>query len=240
MATDAERDLFAARVLSTVGRHAKRLAPSKVTGFLAMAGQAYDRGLMVVGRAVNGWTDGVLPRDLCAPDSVARYATRVQESVAGIGECPMRWVTTGWGATKGYNTKRSAFWRCIRSVVHDLYIADVEDAGWASHLIWSNLYKVSPASGGNPDNVLCEIQLPGCVDLFKCELRIYRPSRVLFLTGADWAAPFLDGTNLQEGVGSKYVKGAVDVYDARCVIAVHPQGKPGEAWAREVVTAFNR
>lgn len=240
MATDPERELFASTVLNAVGQQVAHLGHVEVTGFLAMAGQAYDRGLMVVGRAVNGWTEGITPSQLGAPAEAERYARLVQESVSGNGECPMRWVTAGWGAGEGYNTKRSAFWRCIRSVVQDLGIADVEDAGWSSHLVWSNLYKVSPAGGGNPSNVLCEIQFPGCADLLNLELHTYRPSRVLFLTGADWATPFLKEAELQEAVGFQYVKRVSDAHGARCVIAVHPQGKPGAAWAREVVTAFDR
>lgn len=240
MASDPERELFASEVLSSVGRQAARLPASEITGFLAMAGQAYDRGLMVVGRAVNGWTDGILPADLYAPTEASQYAYVVQQSVGSNGECPMRWVPAGWGATQGYNTKRSAFWRCIRGVVQDLGIAHVEDAGWSSRLVWSNLYKVSPHEGGNPSNVLCEIQLPGCVNLLKLELRTYRPSRVLFLTGFDWASPFLAAGELQSDVGFQYVKQFGVLDDARCVVAAHPQGKPEAEWIREVVTAFDR
>ena len=239
MATDPERELFASTVLGAVGQQAARLGNTKITGFLAMVGHAYDRGLMVVGRAVNGWADGITPSQLGAPAEVEWYARLVQKSVSGNGECPMYWVTAGWGVGDGYNTKRSAFWRCIRRVVQDLGIADVEDAGWSSHLVWSNLYKVSPAGGGNPSNVLCEIQFPGCAELLNLELRAYRPARVLFLTGVDWAAPFLQAGGLQEGVGFHYVKRAGDAHGARCVVAVHPQGKPGAAWAREAVTAFD-
>lgn len=245
MATDPERELFASEVLSTVGRQAARLPASEITGFLAMAGQAYDGGLMVVGRAVNGWTKGIPPGDLCVPAAVTKYATLVQKSVSGNGKCPMRWVTADWGANKGYNTKRSAFWRCIRNVVKHLNIAEVEGADWSSHLVWSNLYKVSPAAGGNPNGALCEVQFPGCAELFNLELRTYCPSRVLFLTGADWARPFLGAANLKKDAGLQYVKqfGLCDAgegHQARCVIAVHPQGKPGSGWVREVVTVFNR
>lgn len=104
------------------------------------------------------------------------------------------------GCNKGYNTKRSAFWRCIRGVVQGLGVADVEDAGWSSHLVWSNLYKVSPAGGGNPKGVLRKVQFRGCAELLNSELRTYRPSRVLFATGFDWAEPFLKEAELREGV----------------------------------------
>lgn len=240
MATASERELFASKVLSGIGQQASRLPASEITGFLAMAGQSYDGALMVVGRAVNGWTDGILPAALGVPAEVSRYATLVQESVAGSGECPMLWVTAGWGATEGYNTKRSAFWRSLRRVVQGLDIADVEAAGWSSHIVWSNLYKLSPAGGGNPSNVLRDIQLSGCAELLKLEFRTYRPSRILFLTGADWAAPFLSTCELQDGSRFQYVERVGLCDGARCVIAAHPQGKPEEVWASEVLAAFDR
>lgn len=240
MASDPERDLYASGVLAIVGQQAKRLPASAITGFLAMPGHAYAGELMVVGRAVNGWTGGILPECLHDPAEVTRYAMLVHQRVAGNGECPMGWVTAAWGASEGYNTKRSAFWRSIRRVVHHLGIADVEGTSWSSHLVWSNLYKVSPADGGNPSNVLCEIQFPGCAKLLDLEFRTYRPSRVLFLTGVDWAGPFLAAAELQQGRGFRYVKQFGLLCNARCVIAVHPQGKPGAAWAREVATAFDR
>lgn len=240
MATDREREIFESAVLSAVGQQAGRLGNTEITGFLAMAGQTYHRGLMVVGRAVNGWAKGITPSQLGAPDAAKQYAKLVQESVSGNGACPMRWVTQRWGVGNGYNTRRSAFWRCIRTVVRDLGIADVEDAGWPSHLVWSNLYKVSPAGGGNPSNVLREIQLPGCAQLITLELCVYRPSRVLFLTGVDWAAPFLEAAELQEAVGFEYVERVGDAHGARCVIAVHPQGRDEQQWARDVTAAFDR
>ncbi len=244
MATNAEREIFETSVLSPVGQQAERLCTPEITGFLAMAGQAYDGGLMVIGRAVNGWTYGICTKHLSVPGNIIRYASLVQESVNNDVECPMSWITSGWGAIEGYNTKRSAFWRCVRNVSMRLNIFDSECVNWSSHLVWSNLYKVSPAEGGNPNSLLCDAQLAGCIELFKQELRTYRPSRVLLLTGLDWAAPFLTEANLQEKAGFNYVKQygrfhLGDGVETQCVIAVHPQGKPETDWVREVVTAFD-
>lgn len=245
MATDPERDLFASGLLAAVGRNAARLPLSQITGFLAMAGRSYDHGLMVVGRAVNGWAEGILPSELGTSSTVSRYAQFVQDSVAGDGVCPMLWVTDGWGATHCYNTKRSAFWRCIRGVVERLHIADTQQEVWPSHLVWSNLYKVSPADGGNPSDRLCEVQLPGCIDLLRLEFRTYKPSRTLFLTGTEWADPFLGLiSGLQAGARFRYVKrfgiGRLnDGHVLRCVVAVHPQGSPEADWIQEVVEAYD-
>lgn len=248
MATDAERDLFESAVLAGVGRQAERLPASEITGFLAMAGRAYDRRLMVMGRAVNGWGEGILPAAVATTDAATRYARRVQDSVAPgpNGECPMRWVTDSWGAPCGeYNTKRSAFWRAVRGVVARVGMADVEQPEWPSQLVWSNLYKVSPACRGNPSGGLRQIQLPGCLELLRLEVVTYGPRHLLLLTGNDWAAPFLAaiGCSVHGGTGLSYVEwfGTCSLgggHQMRCVVAAHPQGKPSAQWLQEVLLAL--
>ena len=72
-----------------------------------------------------------------------------------------------------------------------LWIAEHSSNDWSSHLVWSNLYKLSPRDGGNPSGRLQNIQLDGCRALFNLEVETYRPGRLLLLTGWDWAEPFL-------------------------------------------------
>ncbi len=160
----------------------------------------------------------------------------------------MRWVTDLWGNSKeGYNTRRSAFWRVIRGVVERLAIADVEQKTWPSHLLWSNLYKVAPEKGGNPGGALCKVQLPGCIELFRSELTTYKPSRLLLLTGTQWATPFLSETDksLQKRPGFQYAEdfGTITLnggHQLRYVVAAHPQRKPEAQWIEEVVEAYDR
>jgi len=246
MSTTEQRDLFASAVLAAVGARASRLGASdSVTGFLAMAGDLYDRELMVVGRAVNGWSPSILPSELEIAESADGFADEVLASVVADGTCPMLWVTELWGATnRSYNTRKSAFWRSIRGVIEQLGIADVREDDWPSHLVWSNLYKVSPAEHGNPSAYLGRIQLPGCIELLQLELATYRPLRLLFLTGADWADPFLVdlGGEWQTRHGFSQVDrlGIISISgeSVQCVVAKHPQGKPEALWVDEVVTAF--
>lgn len=212
-----------------------------------MSGQAYSGELMVVGRAVNGWFDEIAPSELGDEARRRQYAEQVHQSVTKKtdGACPMCWITDYWGAAKGYNTKRSAFWQGIRAVVAGLNIADVNDRvkPWPSHLLWSNLYKVSPADGGNPPAELCRVQFDGCLKLLRWELEHYKPRRILFLTGRDWADPFLDWIDRRQPDGCFFVEGAGRVrctsnHTAVCVIAKHPQGKNRTKWTNEVVSAF--
>ena len=249
MASEQERQQFASKVLAVVGQEAARLPESEVTGFMAMVGCLYAHALMVVGRAVNGWTEGVLPKHLTSHAAAERYSYVVLDSVNGGGPCPMRWVTDSWSNVKGeYNTRRSAFWRAIRGVVARLEIADVEQESWPSHLVWSNLYKVAPAEGGNPGESLCQIQLAGCRELSNLELTTYTPSRLLLLTGTGWASSFLSdfdctswavaGFTYVEGFGTLTIDPAMR--PIWCVVAAHPQGKREEQWIAEVCSAFNR
>lgn len=251
MVSNTEVEIFEREILGAVGKSTSRWLPSSVTGFLAMRGHEYKGDLMVVGRAVNDWGTGIKPSDLGAPDQARLYAVSVRESVSGNDKCPMLWVTRPpkdksdyKPNKKPYNPNRSAFWRTIKKVVGELGIADTEEQNWPSHLVWSNLYKVSPKNGGNPGITLCKVQHRGCVELLRRELKIYQPKRVLFLTGADWMEPtwgepsFIpNGMHATNG-SHKFVVSVGEYAGARCVVAVHPQGKKEQEWSDEVIAAF--
>jgi hypothetical protein len=231
-------------ILTSVAKSASQ--PPELTAFLAMAGQRYSGGLMVVGRAVYGWKAEERSQRLSDPYAVARFADQVRQSVEDpTGRCPMLWVTDCWGnPLEQRNNKLSAFWRVIRSVVERLGIADIQHKTWPSYLVWSNLYKVAPVNPeGNPSGRFRKAQETGCVDLFRLELRTYRPSRLLFLTGKAWAAPFIPSTttdNIQSSE-SRYVErcGTLEsIEPIRYVVAAHPQGKTECRWTDEVVKAF--
>ncbi len=157
----------------------------------------------------------------------------------------MTWVTDRWSnSSSDYNIKRSAFWRVIRAVVSESGIANVAEGSWPSHLVWSNLYKVAPADGGNPGSKLCDIQFSGCLSLIEMELSTYRPSHFLLLTGLGWAEPFL--RHISPGfrrVSNSYVEaiGQCSLDSGivtRVIVAVHPQGKGDSRWVKEVMEAL--
>lgn len=94
MAMEAERQLFADSILGPVGQAAQfdqRMARSKLTGFLAMKGGLYKTGgLMVVGRAVNGWGDGVQPTFLAGCAFRTKFSRQV---MSDANDRPMEWVS---------------------------------------------------------------------------------------------------------------------------------------------------
>jgi hypothetical protein len=245
MARESEAKVLR-QIIEIVGRNHKSIVPSEVTGFMAMVGDRYSGELMVVGRAVNGWdVPGRLPSSLTSSQIIEKFLTEIVSSATkrSAKGCPMCWVTDPV-RPNDYNSRRSAFWRVIRRVIGELKIADTDDDTWPSYLLWSNLYKIAPKEGGNPTGFLRRIQFDTCALLFGKELEIFKPKRVLFLTGMGWAKPFVHllmpavavlGDHYVEATG-KY--GTEEVLPTVVVVAAHPGRKPEDAWVQEVVTAF--
>lgn len=251
MATE-QAAIFRDEVLPPVGEAAvngKDLG-GNLTGFLAQEGCLYSEGdrLMVVGQAVNGGKPGKFNDDENRQEYVNR---QLSESDPHDGQCPMAWVTERWGATEGYNSRKSPFWRVARKVTEGLGICS-DDKDWSSHLIWSNLYKVAPADGGNPNESLFNIQFDGCRKLLQQEIRDYCPRYLLFLTENPnpdhkhyWARPFLnkDDPKLHDSEG-QYVcfTGRQPFPGCSCdtliVGAVYPRGQREDDWVKEVLGAF--
>ena len=240
------------KLLLDIGKSAARLndPDQAVSGFLSMQGRLYNNELMVVGRATNRWEDGEgrKPSELSAPDTAKLYAKSVFDVSQGSNSCPMQWVANQWGATRisgYYNSKTSAFWRVSHKLLGELGIVESDDKNWSSHLVWSNLYKVAPSSGGNPGKKLCDIQFDECVRLLQQELSTYRPKRLLLLTGLDWAEPFLRDIEKPSlsSPNFKYVEAYAQKYlsdggTTKIVVAAHPQGKKESDWVKEVFDAF--
>ncbi|WP_156342965.1 hypothetical protein [Devosia sp. A16] len=237
-------------VVSALVTASARLPHDPLTGFMAMEGASYSGDLMWVGRAVNGWRGiGRSPLELADPGTAADFAASALRAAGQPGPggdvCPMRWVTDHWGTTRhGYNTKRSAFWRTSKRVMGALVDEPSSTVKWVSRMVWSNLYKVAPAAGWNPGSKVAEAQLDGCRKLLSVELATYKPRHLVFATGMDWAAPFLDPIMFRQTSGSTapVVYGDLvleDVKIGRYAVPRHPMGKDEGDWVQQVVAALH-
>ena len=241
----AYEHILSEEILRPIGEASGMRSKPELCGFLACKGKLYDGGLMVVGRAVNGWNGSISFKDIALAENRRRFAKAVADS-GQDGECPMRWVLEGWGnTTEGvYNTRKSAFWRVIKQVTHQVCTGASED-DWASHLVWSNLYKVAPSEGDNPTVRQMKAQREGCKRLLRLEIEEFSPSRLLFLTGWDWAKWFLQEWGDVAPAEGTYVEatGRLRTGEGRScamVVARHPERKPEAPWVKEVLAAFNQ
>ena len=191
---------------------------------------------MVVGRACNGFEK--LPKEMPEREDRERVARE-------LARWPMCWVVNQWGRGEGNRTSRSAFWRVIRRVSLQI-VEGATEGDWPTHLVWSNLYKVSPSAGGNPGATLRNAQRGGCRELLELELRTFRPKRVLFLTGWNWAEELLCTPREPQEPADTFVDRVWDqsldpesgLAISRFVVAQHPQGKNEDDWVCDVLQQF--
>lgn len=203
--------------------------------FNAQRGNEYNNNLMVVGRAVNGWCNEFELNSLSVESMVNEIFKQSTTS-----DCPLKWVENSWGSKQGYNTKSSAFWRVVKQVSQRLNETS-SNTGWASKIVWSNLYKIAPSSTGNPSDSLCDKQFAHCNELLLAEIEEYRPRVIIFFTGLNWFNGFLSGSvslssNKKHSLVEAHGILNVNYEDVIIIIAKHPQGKPETEMVNEILS----
>lgn len=213
-----------------------------LTAFAALGDTRSPKDMMVIGRAVNSWDNKWFADDLKVLETRQEILEKAFVPTTWHSGNPMLWVSKRWESKAGHNTRRSPFWRVIRSSIRDLDIADVSDPAWPSSICWSNLYKIAPALGGNPEPTLRKTQLEWCIKILDAEISQWEPSRILFLTGLGYAGPFINGLGwklkIDSNAGLLEATG-VTPSGTPFVVAPHPQGRPEGTLINLIVEAFN-
>ena len=166
----------------------------KLSHFVAVKGKRYQPGgLMLVGRCVNGWpaieeTDAETfgrraAALLTAPDKAGPGFTCIQGEHGRYCFGDMERPDGRWWLS------RSAFWRTARQIWAAVGQRAADEDRWFEQIVWSNLFKLAPAEGGNPGGRLIRLQLRSCVDLLLREIELFQPGLLLFVTGAWWLDP---------------------------------------------------
>ncbi|MDP2207582.1 MAG: hypothetical protein Q8K98_02255 [Bacteroidota bacterium] len=238
--TDLEEKIFLS-LFSEIGNNAQKFRDVDYSIFPTLCGVKAQGNLMILGRAPNGWYLNFSPKSLSSQDSRDTLLLKMRESVDPSKKCPMQWDTD-------YNINLSPFWRTIRQVSNDLDVADITSSDWKSYLIWSNLYRIAPLVTGNPSSRIRNLQFKYCQELMEGELIVYRPKRLLLLTGMDWASPFLMDNRFlfRYDTFGKYVQAFGSLKVQRdglvidTVVSKHPQGKPERTLSQEIIQAFQK
>ena len=184
-----------------------------------------NEGILFVGKAVNGWKE-IDDIDTLFGDGKGR--------IFDISD-QMQWVEDMEGSEK-YNTKRSAFWRLIKKISQTFY-----PNNWSSHIAWSNLCKIAPIKGGNPNESSYQAQLAFCQKILEKEIEILSPKYVVMLTSG-WKKDFLWFLNggktksiRKETWGNGHETKVYKIKDVTFITSAHPQGKNEQTHVEKII-----
>ena len=174
-------------------------------------------GILFVGKAVNGWISDETDINVLFGETSDRIFARIDQ---------MEWVSNLEGDEQ-YNTNKSAFWRVIKRVSQHYY----PNKEWYSNVAWSNLCKISPFNGGNPNDKLYYEQLKSCQKILAKEIEILSPKYVIMLSSG-WEKDFmyyLNDNNHTKSVAKinwdGYETKLYKIKDTIFITSQHPQGK---------------
>ena len=158
------------------------------------------------GQAPNGWRTSFYFPDLIKNQNEMDLLLKKAISSSNFAS-PMNWVNENWYPKEGakeYAAYRSFFWNVVYKFINCYNLGHSQvpnDEGewfsnddWCNHLVWSNLMKLSPAEGGNPDGNEQNFQMQFSKKLFAQELEEIQPAYAILLTNWKWAKNFLDSS----------------------------------------------
>lgn len=141
----------------------------------AICGANYNsssKKIMVVGRAPNGWSmksyhNGSRPENWFE----AKLSWVYQDG-------PVRCDN---GEQHEASVKWSKFWQFIRYNL-SLQCSEIDRNTFSDMIVWTNLYKISPKSSGNPSDHLCRDTCELMDKILLAEIKYYCPDEIWFIT----------------------------------------------------------
>ncbi|MBM3436330.1 MAG: hypothetical protein FJY07_08975 [Bacteroidetes bacterium] len=165
---------------------------------------------LILGQATNGWSpnfrtsDEVISADLCQKSyEYSNCYCKERE------HNPLDWVNVFWSKStyqneisnntcnefyekSDYFTFHSFFWNVVYKTICDHYkFKDRRNSWeWTKKMVWSNLYKIAPSNGYNPNDIEKEWQRKLSLGLIKQEIDELKPRFCIVLTNLSWWEPF--------------------------------------------------
>ncbi len=204
----------------------------KLTVFWPLVGRDYriGSGTLVAGRATNQWN---VAEDV--PATKLRDQGQRRSILSALQEDAQEGFD-GWVEDENPRpARRSAFFRVARRATN----SPPDAPGWSRRLAWTNLFKVAPASGGNPGSALRDLQRHWANEIFHMEIDALNPKTVLVLAGSDWFDSFQqrEGLTLKKRRG-RFVEGVATARGRRWIVARHPERKPEDKFVEEIMTCL--
>ncbi len=204
-----------------------------------MIGSKYGESkirLMIYGQNANGWpTD----RSQSAEEFADNYVNSLFNGQA------FDWILLDekgeeWNGM-GYYPERHAFWRMQKMIFLTLTKGEeLKYRIWQDYIVQSDTLKITyeDSGKGNVKSWRIKRQRELCLKILFSELEIVKPTHLLFMTN-DKEYCFEEIIKLLHPYHGKYVKHTGYLFDAKTVIARHPQYTSPEVYLAECIDAFD-
>lgn len=175
-------------------------------------------GILFIGKANNGWITQ-------ETDTKLLFSETYENGIFARDD-QMKWINNQDGSKKGYNTRKSSFYRVMKRTSEQIYHQD-----WYSYIAWSNLFKIAPWKGGNPGKGLRDAQQEYCIEILQKEIEVLSPKFVIMLTSG-WESVFINSLRRNEVHDEKevvtwggYQTFLYEIDNVYYIVSPHPQGK---------------
>ncbi|MBQ0055406.1 MAG: hypothetical protein KBS54_04595 [Synergistaceae bacterium] len=242
----------------------------KLSKFFPLEGENYrdsknDVRVMFVGRCTNGWTihnfkdmnfetfysDSEMTFDWIGEDGKPRRQVFGSENqyIGYADEVDLTEQEEEYRYYR-YPIGKSKFFNIVISVTQQL--TDCQQNEWHKHIVWSNLYPISPELYGNAEGSLKKAQLGAARKVLEAQIAYYKPTHIVFVTG--WSDWFEDFSNMEifklatvnKDVADKtetvlVTQGTACEGQVKVAVVNRPEGRnkpPVENYIKAIVDAF--
>ena len=224
-------------LFNTVSNRQNEIPDTNVSVFTHGKGKDYNNGLMICGRAVNGWHN--------VEKSQINQPKYINEFLLGIDKDNLDWVIKLFNQPKvgEWNPRTSAFWKVAHKIASRVYNDNSYEV--LNNIVWTNLYKISKPESGNPTETMIQIQRESAFKILKLEIEILQPKVLIMFTSSDWANSFIDflkpyEKNNKDSSEFQFIEYVARYKNTFIIVTQHPMTRPEEPHALEIINEIKR
>jgi hypothetical protein len=193
---------------------------------------------IIYGQATNGWIPNFMVNNI--KDSLVQEAVEYSNTYNPGEKNPLDWVNTMWGGDT--NLARSFFWNVTYKLINKFNAFDNDSHEWCTKTMWSNLMKISPSKGSNPNNDEWNAQLEGSRLLLQKELEEIQPEFAIFLTNWNWVSDLFrhdDRFEINEHHSGEFIHGQGYYNKTRLIVAKRTFVGSNERCVKDIIEILN-
>jgi len=217
---------------------------------------------LILGQAPNGWSPNFKTSDTLNSIKLCQesyeYSNSYCKDFKEREHNPLDWVNVYWSKSTyqneisnnackdfyeklDYFTFHSFFWNVVYKTICDYNKNEFKDGRnsweWTKKMVWSNLYKIAPADGNNPDDYEQEWQRKLSLELIKREIDELNPKFCIVITNLSWWEPFqefLKPTNIRE-YETEEIQSMQSYNNTKIIVTKRPACGKSDNYANEIL-----